>query len=161
MKYMPEKNLCEGEFWYDEKKIEGVMIDWFKSRGFKIAKETYTRGGVDIKAIGEESIYLVEVKGYPRPKSKNVLRNAQKRAWFLFAIGQICTRMGSTPRNVKYALVFPDFDYYETRSLKLKLGRQRLGLEIFLINEKRELRKLAPNSNKFEKLDWLCQGRLF
>jgi len=151
------------EYWYDEKNIERVMIEWFESQGFGIDRETYKRGGIDIKAIKREIVYLVEVKGYPRPKKNNNSRNAQKRNWFTYAVGQICTRMErENDWNINYALAFPDFKYYETKALKIKNARKRLGLEIFLVSEFGRLRKLAPDSNRFENLDtFFYQERLF
>ncbi|MBI2452361.1 hypothetical protein HYV50_04785 [Candidatus Pacearchaeota archaeon] len=89
--------------------------------------ETYRRHGVDIEAWNNKTrrYWFIEVKGYPRKKPS---MNAQKQEWFVASLGQIIKRMRQ--KNGKYAVAFPDFEFYEKKSLEtfqvLFVGRQIL-----------------------------------
>ena len=137
------------KFWYDEKNVEKVMIEWVESKGFKIMPETHRLHGVDIEAWNNKTrrYWFIEVKGYPRKKPS---MNAQKQEWFNCSLGQIIKRMRQ--KNGKYAVAFPDFEFYEKKSLELPLiARKRLKLNIFLIGEDKKIRQLTPNSMKFKE----------
>ena len=79
------------KYWYDEKNVEKVMMEWIVSKGFKIMPESYKLHGVDIEAWNDKRrrYWFIEVKGYPRKKAS---MNAQKQEWFVTAIGQIIKR---------------------------------------------------------------------
>ena len=138
------------KYWYDEKNVESVMINWVKSKGFKIMPETFKQHGVDIEAWNDKRrrYWFIEVKGYPRKKPS---MNAQKQEWFISALGQILKRMRQ--KNGKYGIAFPDFEFYERKSLELpKIARERLKLNIFLIDKNKKIRQLTPKANKFKRV---------
>ena len=138
------------KYWYDEKNVEKVMMDWVVSKGFKIMPESHRIHGVDIEAWNDKRrrYWFIEVKGYPRKKAS---MNAQKQEWFVTAIGQIIKRMRQ--KNGKYAIAFPDYSFYEKKSIDLPLiARDRLKLNIFLISEDKKVRQLTPKSKKFKQV---------
>lgn len=138
------------DFWYDEKNVEKAMIEWVKSKEFKIMPETHKLHGVDIEAWNNKTrrYWFIEVKGYPRKKKS---MHAQKQEWFIASLGQIMKRMRQ--KNGKYGVAFPDFEFYERKSLELPMiARSRLKLNIFLIGKDKEIKQLTPKSNKFKKV---------
>lgn len=144
------KNKMYDKYWYDEKNVEKVMINWVKSKNFKIMPETYKRSGVDIEAWNNKTrrYWFIEVKGYP---GKKLSMHAQKQEWFIAAIGQIIKRMRQ--KNGKYGIAFPNFEFYEKKSLDLpNIARERLKLNIFLIDKNKSIRQLTPKTNKFKEV---------
>lgn len=138
------------KYWYDEKNVEKVILKWVKSKGFKPMPITYKQKGIDIEAWNHRTrrYWFIEVKGHPRKKAS---MHAQKQEWFIKALGQIIKRMRQ--KNGKYGIAFPDFEFYEKKSLELpKIGRSRLKLNIFLITKDKKIRQLTPNSNKFKNI---------
>jgi hypothetical protein len=139
------------KYWYDEKNVDKVMRAWVQSKGFKLMPETFNLHGVDIRAFSNKmrKYWFIEVKGYPREKAS---MNAQKQEWFVACVGQIIKRMKQ--KNGKYGIAFPDFEFYEKKSLELpKIARDRLKLNIFLINKNKNIRQLTPKANKFKLIN--------
>ena len=136
------------KYWYDEKNVEKIMIKWVQSKNFKIMPETYRTQGVDIEAWNNKTrrYWFIEVKGYPRKKQS---MHAQKQEWFISAIGQIIKRMRQ--KNGKYGIAFPDFEFYEKKSIELPIiARERLKLNIFLIGKHKTIKQLTPKASKFK-----------
>lgn len=123
-------------------------MSWVESKGFKLMPETFRIQGVDIEAWNSKRrrYWFIEVKGYPREKAS---MHAQKQEWFIASLGQIMKRMRQ--KNGKYGIAFPDYEFYEKKSLELpKIARSRLKLNIFLVGEDKRIRQLTPKSNKFK-----------
>jgi len=145
--------------WHNEDQIEAALRTWLSSTGWQV-KNRYEQSGADISAIAPRSVrWLFEVKGYPSTTKKRDgavksegSKRAQRRTWFISALGQIISRIKDP--DLRIGIVFPDHPtdkYFQQAALSLpQFLREKLHLSVFLIDQAGSVRILSPNSPHFE-----------
>jgi len=150
--------------WYDEINIEKSMKSWLDSKNYvKEIPKADELHGVDIQRRNVQKCryWFIEAKGDPskiyvkgpkkgRKKSLQTICS-QRYSWFTCAIGQIAMRMYQ--KNGQYGVVFPKIDYFEKKSLELKLFRQRSKINFFLIDDNENIFQLTPSAKEYKKVD--------
>jgi hypothetical protein len=131
--------------WFWEGNIVSALAQHLAGKGWAIESraDTYSRQrGIDLRASKNGVILLVEAKGYPsksyrdprradETKSTNPTNQAEK--WYSHALLKVLRLQTSHPQ-AKVALAFPDFPRYRTLFAETKLGLEKLGIAMLLVN---------------------------
>lgn len=145
--------------WHNEDQIEEAFRAWLESHGWQV-QNRYEQSGADISAIDPHNArWIFEVKGYPSTTKKRdgVVKSegskrAQRRTWFISALGQIISRIKNP--DLRIGVVFPDHPtdrYFQSEALSLpQFLREKLHLSVFLVDQASLVRILSPNSPHFE-----------
>ena len=145
--------------WHNEDQIETVTRIWLTSHGWQV-QHRQGQSGADISAVDRNNTqWLFEVKGYPATYKKldgvtksESSKRAQRRTWFIEALGQIVSRINEP--DLRVGIVFPDHPtdkYFQTATQSLpQFLREKLRLWVFLIDQTGAARVLRPNGTHFE-----------
>lgn len=145
--------------WHNEDQIEAAVRTWLSSNGWQV-QSRHEQSGADISAVDQRNAHwLFEVKGYPATYKKldgvtksESSKRAQRRTWFIEALGQIISRIEDP--DFRIGIVFPDHPtdrYFQKAALSLpQFLREKLRLSVFLVDQAGSVRILSPNSPHFE-----------
>jgi hypothetical protein len=131
--------------WFWEGNVANALAWNLQARGWVIEKKAdcHTREqGVDIQASKGGRILLVEVKGYPSkgyrdPRRAGELKptspTSQAQQWYSHVLLK-AVRLQTGYPHASVALAFPDFPRYQTLFNETKLGLEKLGVAVLLVN---------------------------
>ena len=136
--------------WFWEGNVVNAVADSLASKGWKIENQADTHSkerGIDLRASKAATVLLVEAKGYPstsyrdprragEPKPTNPTNQAQQ--WYSHALLKVLRLQTAYP-EAKVALGFPDFPRYQTLFGETKLGLEKLGLAVLIVNASGQL----------------------
>ncbi len=136
--------------WFWEGNIVHAVAHSLVAKGWKIESRADTQSrqrGVDLQASCEGRVLIVEAKGYPskayrdprrasEQKPTNPISQAQQ--WYSHALLK-ALRLQTAHPQAKIALAFPDFPRYRTLFGETRLGLEKLGIAVLLVNEAGEV----------------------
>jgi hypothetical protein len=138
--------------WFWEGNVVNALAHSLAGKGWKIESQADTRSkerGVDLRASREGRILLVEAKGYPSTTYRDPLRADEKKPtnptnqahkWYSHALLKVLQLQTEYPQ-AKVALAFPDFPRYETLFRETKLGLEKLGVAVLMVNSSGQVRE--------------------
>ena len=136
--------------WFWEGNVVNALANNLTAKGWKIEAQADTHSkerGVDLRASRGGRALLIEAKGYPskgyrdprrahEQKPTNPTNQAQQ--WYSHALLKVL-RLQTTYPEATVALAFPDFPRYQTLFGETKLGLEKLGIAVLLVNEAGEV----------------------
>lgn len=138
--------------WFWEGNVVNALALSLAGKGWKIESQADTRSkerGVDLRASREGRILLVEAKGYPSTTYRDPLRADEKKPtnptnqaqkWYSHALLKVLQLQTAYPQ-AKVALAFPDFPRYEALFRETKLGLEKLGVAVLMVNSSGQVRE--------------------
>ncbi len=136
--------------WFWEGNVVNAVAQSLASRGWKIDGRADTRSkerGPDLRASKAGTILLVEAKGYPSTSYRDPRRadeqkptnpTNQAQQWYSHALLKVL-RLQNTHPQAKIALALPDFPRYQTLFSETKLGLEKLGVAVLIVNASGQL----------------------
>ena len=112
---------------FKEDNVINFIKEWLIQDGYEVKTAMGKSHGVDIEAIKDGTVWLIEAKG------NNKTYQAAQSNGFLTALGQILQRYNSTEN--KYSIAVPDTPQYRGLWERLpSLAKTTLGLSILFVN---------------------------
>ncbi|MQY58450.1 MAG: hypothetical protein GH144_02405 [Clostridia bacterium] len=140
-----------------EFKVERIIKEWFKKRGYIVEEEFLGPGGnkIDMRARKNQEQWIVEAKGdYDR-------NTAQYQVNFDTGIGQLVKSISTVNENISYAICIPftRTEQHKRLSYRLILPKysesivfERLNINLILIRDDRSVEVVeSKNVRKFLK----------
>jgi hypothetical protein len=136
--------------WFWEGNVVKALARSLAGKGWTIEGQADTHSkerGVDLRASKNGTILLVEAKGYPSTSYRDPRRAAehkptnpvnQAQQWYSHALLKVL-RLQTVHPQAKVALAFPDFPRYRTLFDETKLGLEKLGIAVLLVNAEGEV----------------------
>jgi hypothetical protein len=136
--------------WFWEGNVVNALARSLASKGWKIENQADTHSkerGVDLRASKAGTVLLVEAKGYPSTSYRDPRRAGehkptnptnQAQQWYSHALLKVLRLQTAYPQT-KVALAFPDFPRYRSLFGETKLGLEKLGLAVLMVNASGQL----------------------
>jgi len=131
--------------WFWEGNVVNALGDDLSLKGWKIESRADTSSkqrGVDLRASKSGRVLLVEAKGYPSVRYRDPRRADQQKPtnptnqaqqWYSHALLK-ALRLQTAYPDAKVALAFPDFPRYQALFGETKLGLEKLGIAVLMVN---------------------------
>jgi len=132
--------------WYWEGNVVEALARFLTTEGWSIVSlaDTHTKAqGIDLHAIRDGRVLLVEAKGFPSKHYRDPRREGdvkptnptnQAQQWFSRALLKALRLQTKYPDAV-VALAFPDFPRYRTLFEETKTGLEKLGVAFLTVGE--------------------------
>lgn len=136
--------------WLWEGNIVDALARNLAGAGWKIEGQADTRSkerGIDLRASKEGRTLIVEAKGYPSKSYRDPRRASEHKTtnpvnqaqhWYSHALLKVLRLQTAYPQ-AKVALAFPDLPRYRTLFDETKIGLEKLGIAMLLVNEAGEV----------------------
>ena len=136
--------------WFWEGNVVNTVGRGLASKGWKIESQADTRSkerGVDLRASRAGTVLLVEVKGFPSKSYRDPQRadehkptnpTNQAQQWYSHALLK-ALRLQTAYPQARVALAFPDFPRYRTLFSETKLGLEKLGIALLMVDASGQL----------------------
>lgn len=129
--------------WFWEGNVQEKLAKHLENQGFKVTvTDTLSKSrGVDISAIRNSDMLLVEVKGYPSNKYvdgskqgqvKKTQPTLQAHHWFSDAFFSVIRRKNKFPKS-SVAIGIPEFRRYLDLIEEAKWALEMLSIRIFIV----------------------------
>jgi hypothetical protein len=138
--------------WFWEGNVVDAVACALASRGWTIESRADCRSkerGPDLRASKAGRVLLVEAKGYPSTSYRDPRRaderkptnpTNQAQQWYSHALLKVLRLQNAHPQ-AKIALALPDFPRYQTLFGETKLGLQKLGVAVLIVNASSQLQE--------------------
>lgn len=144
--------------YFDERAIRRAVVKWLFRNGWgtNLHEKETREHGVDIRVRNNKYpvYYLIEVKGGPSKKVK--APRSRQEVSFVYALGQLMTRINITTAHYRYGLGFPvEIAQIARRRIPWQLAK-RLSLYVLSVDENegvaeyswRDLKKIQSQYEK-------------